>query len=71
MDIIYTTFPLDIILEEKNKNEQLNFQNVNYQGIDMQVEPLGWNKFRVIRLYSTDPQHYLDDSLQPGAIISV
>ena len=37
----------------------------------MQVEPLGWNKFRVIRLYSTDPQDFLNDELQPGAIISL
>lgn len=71
MDIIYTPYPLDMILEEKDKKEQFNFQNINYQGIDMQVEPLGWNKFRVIRLYSTDPQDFLNDELQPGAIISL
>jgi len=71
MDVIYTPFPLDMVLEEKDKENQFNFQNINYLGIDMQVEPLGWNKFRVIRLYSPNPQHYLVEDLQPGSIISV
>lgn len=71
MDVIYTTYPLDMIFEEQNKEGQFNFQNINYQGIDMQVETLGWNKFRIIRLYSTDPQDYLENDLLPGSIISI
>jgi len=70
MDVMYTTYPMELILEDKSKEHQFNFQDINYQGIDMQVEPLEWNKFRVIRLYSTDPAHYLDNNLQPGSIIS-
>jgi hypothetical protein len=70
MDIIYTPYPIDMVLEGKDNNDQYNFQNINYQGIDMQVMPLGWNKFKIIRLYSTDPQHYLNNELQPGSIIS-
>lgn len=71
MDVLYTTFPLDLVLKEKTEENQFNFQNINYQGIDMQVEPLGYNKFRIIRLYSTNPQHYLENNLQPGSIISI
>jgi len=70
MDILYTTYPMEIILEDKSQEHELNFQYISYQGINMQVEPVGWNKFKVIRLYSTDPAHYLDYNLQPGSIIS-
>lgn len=71
MDVIYTTYPLDMVLEEKTQEKQYNYKNINYQGIDMQIEPLGWNKFRIIRLYSTDPQHYLECDFQPGSIITL
>lgn len=71
MDILYTPYPLDLVLEEKSKQQEFSFQNISYQGVDMQVEPLGWNKFRVIRLYSTNPEHYLKDTLQPGTVISI
>ncbi|NLW23868.1 MAG: hypothetical protein GXY91_01220 [Clostridia bacterium] len=70
MDVLYTTLPLDLVLEDKSKDNEFNFQEINYNGIDMLVEPLGWHKFRIIRLYSTDPAHYLDPDLQPGSIIS-
>jgi len=71
MDVLYTPFPLELILEDKSKEVELNFQEIRYNGVEMQVEPIGWNKFKVIRLYSTDPAHYLDSKLQPGSIISV
>ncbi|MDN5323277.1 MAG: hypothetical protein PWQ67_1731 [Clostridia bacterium] len=70
MDVIYTTYPLDLVLENKGQEEEFNFQYISYNGIEMQVEPVGWNKFKIIRLYSTDLKHYLDSNLQPGSIIS-
>ncbi|MGI6227550.1 MAG: YlzJ-like family protein [Peptococcales bacterium] len=70
MDVLYTTYPLDMVLEE-NKENQITLKNISYQGIEMQVEPLEFNKFRIVRLYSTDPQDYLDANLQPGSIISI
>ncbi|MDK2823083.1 MAG: hypothetical protein PWP71_1001 [Clostridia bacterium] len=70
MDVIYTTYPLDLVLENKGQEEEFNFQYISYNGIEMQVEPVGWNKFKIIRLYCTDLKHYLDSNLQPGSIIS-
>ncbi|MFZ7102569.1 MAG: YlzJ-like family protein [Peptococcaceae bacterium] len=70
MDVLYTTIPLDIVMDDKQAEGNYAFQDIEYHGIEMQVEALSWNKFKIIRLYSTDPVHYLDERLQPGSIIS-
>jgi len=70
MDVIYTISPLDLVLKDKSKEDKRNFQLISYNGIEMQVEPVGFNQYKVIRLYSTNPDHYLDSDLQPGSIIS-
>lgn len=67
-DVLYTNVPREVILKEDE--EKFNFQDIEYNGIQMQVEPLEWNKFRVVRLYSTDLTNYLNPNLQPGSIIS-
>lgn len=69
-EILYTNIPREIIMKDSSREEQFNFQDIEYKGIQMQVEPLGWNKFRVVRLYSTNPNDYLTSTIQPGSIIS-
>ncbi|MFZ5943637.1 MAG: YlzJ-like family protein [Bacillota bacterium] len=69
-DVIYTILPLDLVLKDFTQDKEPSFQNVIYEGVEMQVEPLEWNQFRIIRLLSTNPSHYLDNNLQPGSIIS-
>lgn len=71
MDVLYTTLPLDIVMENNEALEDSTLQNIKYEGIEMQVELMGWNKFKIIRLYTTDLNHYLDERFQPGSIISL
>ncbi|SMB96032.1 YlzJ-like protein [Desulfonispora thiosulfatigenes DSM 11270] len=66
-DVLYTNVPLEVIMYEEP--EPQNYQDIEYNGIQMQVEPLGWNKFRVVRIYSTDLSNYLNPVLQPGSIV--
>lgn len=40
-------------------------------GCLMEVEPIDATRARVVRLYSPNPQHYLNASLMPGAIVNL
>lgn len=67
--ILYTTMPQELIfpyVSESNSNQQM----VSYQGIPLLVEATDGQNAQVIRILSTDPQHYLDNQICPGAKIS-
>ncbi|NMA01997.1 MAG: hypothetical protein GX923_05460 [Clostridia bacterium] len=68
-DVLYTIMPISTIFEEDTKPG--NYQEIIYDGIQMQVEHIHLNKFKIIRLYSTDPADYLKTYLQPGEIINI
>ncbi|MCR8642130.1 YlzJ-like family protein [Paenibacillus sp. N1-5-1-14] len=40
-------------------------------GIQMQVEPVELGMGRIIRIYSPDPQMYLNPDFSPGALVSL
>jgi hypothetical protein len=67
--ILYTMMPQELIfpyVNESNSNQQM----VSYQGIPLLVESTDGQNAQVIRILSTDPQHYLDNQICPGAKIS-
>ena len=68
-DVLYTIMPISTIFEEDT--DLGNYQEIIYDGIQMQVEHINLNKFKIIRLYSTDPADYLKPYLQPGEIINI
>ena len=70
-DVLYTIVPNGEIFPEDNTTSANGYQDILYNNIHMQVEPVEWNKFKIIRLYSTDPAHYLEPTLQPGSIINI
>jgi len=65
MVVLYTTVPLEIIFPA-----DVNERKTIYQGNQMvEIEPFDYNKAKIVRLISTDPQDYMEESLQPGTII--
>jgi hypothetical protein len=67
--ILYTMMPPELIFpyeSESNSNQQM----VSYQGIPLLVESIDGQNVQIIRILSTDPQHYMDNQLCPGAKIS-
>ena len=70
-DVLYTMVPPTTIFGENSDNSSYEYQDISFNGIQMQVETMEWNRARIIRLYSTDPSHYLDPTLQPGNIIKL
>lgn len=67
--ILYTMMPQELIFP--TEIEALNTQQmVTYQGVSLLVEQVDQQNVQVVRILSSDPQHFLDERICPGAKIS-
>lgn len=67
--ILYTMMPQELIFPQENESIN-NQQLVSYQGVSLIVEAVDQQNVQVIRVLSSDPQHFLDERFCPGAKIS-
>jgi hypothetical protein len=67
--ILYTTMPMELIFPHESESSSVQ-QMVSFQGIPLLVESVDGQNAQIIRILSTDPQHYLDNQICPGAKIS-
>jgi len=69
--ILYTTLPRELIFDY-HENQPLNTEEtILYNGIPLLVNKTNQQEFQVIRVLSTNPQHFLDPRCTPGSIISL
>jgi hypothetical protein len=68
--VLYTVVPLEDVLEGLEK-EPSPTMVLNLRGYSLEVELLEGLQARVVRLFSTDPEHYLLPHCQPGAVIKL
>ncbi|MEH7118454.1 YlzJ-like family protein, partial [Neobacillus vireti] len=50
--------------------EESKQKMITYQGVSMLVEQTDSENVQVVRILSSDPQHYLNQQICPGAKIS-
>ena len=67
--ILYTMMPSELIFPPEEV-EQSKQQLISYQGISMLVEQTDSEHVQIVRILSSDPQHYLNQELCPGSKIS-
>lgn len=67
--ILYTMMPQELVYPTAAEEYGQQFL-VSYQGVPLIVEPTIDHTYQVIRIVSTDPQHFLNESLLPGTKIS-
>lgn len=67
--IIYSIIPQELIFQS-DVQEEIKHQSITYDGIPLLVEMAEDNCYRVIRVLSSDPAHYLDQRCMPGSKIS-
>lgn len=67
--ILYTMMPQELIFpaETESANQQ---RLVSYQGVTLLVEQTDQQNVQVVRIMSSDPQHFLDQRICPGSKIS-
>lgn len=68
--ILYTIVPYELIFEAEQEFNN-NQENFYYKGINVTVERLALNRYKIVSILSTDPKDYLLDEIQPGKVIEV
>lgn len=68
--ILYTMMPQELIYP-CDESEFGKHSEVVFNGIPLMVEKTEDNQYRVVRVMSTDPAHFLDSRCIPGANISI
>ncbi|MEW9108650.1 YlzJ-like family protein [Cytobacillus gottheilii] len=68
--ILYTMMPEELIfpLDSSTYNTQ---KVVTHNGIPLLVEKLEGPECRVLRVMSSDPNHYMNDAYMPGTKITL
>ena len=67
--MLYTIMPLDVVMEGSESYEPQYTEMAWKNGGTLLVEEMGQHQAKVVRLISSDPQDYLDPTIQPGCII--
>ncbi|MBM7655154.1 YlzJ-like family protein [Neobacillus cucumis] len=67
--ILYTMMPHELIFPAEAAEESKQ-RMISYQGVSLLVEQIDTDHVQVVRVLSSDPQHYLNEQLCPGAKIS-
>lgn len=62
--IIYTTVPLEKVFEDMEHTPQLTEMEI--EGVTMLVQQQGPDQGKIVRLISSDPNHYLQSRYMPG-----
>ncbi|MDP4083092.1 MAG: YlzJ-like family protein [Bacillota bacterium] len=67
--ILYTMMPQELIFPD-NMEAYKKQQTILYQGVPLLVETSNEESIQIVRVLSTDPQHFLDERFTPGTKIS-
>ncbi len=68
--ILYTALPLELILEGYEEFSP-KYEEIKKDGQLLLIEPISFNRGKIVRLISSNPQDYMNPSLQPGEIIGI
>ncbi|MGG4169840.1 YlzJ-like family protein [Rossellomorea vietnamensis] len=66
--ILYTMVPNDMVFPT-DESEFSGQMMINYQGVPLLVQQEE-NNYRIIRVMSSDPAHYLNDQICPGEYLN-
>lgn len=68
--ILYSIVPAEIVFGGGTEEQNRRLYEAEYLGQQVQVEMAADNEYRLIRVFSTQPEVYLNPKLQPGTIVS-
>lgn len=67
----YTLMPSELMFPEDGTSQNPQQTTMLYNDIPVIVEQLSPLEYRVVRVISTDPQHFMDEKCCPGQILSI
>lgn len=66
--IFYTTVPLEVVFEGFDQFKP-QYEEIQFEGVKLLVEPQGSYQAKIVRLLSTNPYDYLNPRFFPGNMI--
>jgi hypothetical protein len=66
--ILYSVIPVEVVFQGLDTHKP-QYEDIELQGVSMQVERISSSEARIMRLYSVNPQDYLNPQLYPGTLI--
>lgn len=67
--MLWTPLCIEQVLEGMD-TMTYNYQEIEYQGVIMLVEPFGFHQAKIVRLLSPNPSDYTKQEWMPGQVIS-
>lgn len=67
--ILWTIVPEEVVYADPNQPNPA-YEEIEYDGKKVVAQKISQNEFRIVRLLTTDPSHYLRNELQPGSVIT-
>jgi hypothetical protein len=68
--ILYTTVPIELVFPYEMEAFQRQ-KTISYNGVPLLVDCTDPQAMEIVRVLSSDPQHFLDDRFTPGTKISL
>lgn len=68
--ILYTLMPYELVFPQETDNFPKQ-TTIMYQGVPVLVEHIDPQTLKIVRVLSSDPRHYLNEQVSPGAKISL
>ncbi|XJZ28556.1 YlzJ-like family protein [Bacillota bacterium Lsc_1132] len=68
--ILYTMMPQELIFPQE-PDAFSRQRTVTHHGVELLVEAASDDTARIVRILSSDPQHFLDERFTPGTKISL
>ncbi len=66
IDCYYTNAPVQLTAQNENTSTS---QMICYKGVNIYVRPYDASHYQVVGLCTTNPAHYLQKNIMPGALI--
>lgn len=67
--ILYTMMPPELVYPYESDAYQ-KYRTINHLGVPVLIESVSDDSAHIVRVLSSDPQHFLDDRFTPGTKIS-
>ncbi len=68
---MWTIVPDEVLWEGFDEDNREYIELTNANGVLMQIEPIGLNQGRVVRVISSEPNDYWRPECQPGALVDL
>ncbi|EGO62113.1 YlzJ-like family protein [Acetonema longum] len=70
MSVLWTVMPIETVVASAADPEIPVLEELEYQGIRLQVSKVSAAEYQVVRILTTNPEDYLRSDLQPGSILT-